>query len=519
MGRLVVQYPGDAGVLVDGVAAGRTNRVLQVAPGRHVIRLTSNDTEPAARTVQVALEAGDDVVRVGFAPAPPVVERTSALHARTNGVLLGQCLSLACLAPDLPGDADRWAAAGAFLHDVDPRFSLPARGPAGGASHAALLAAVIPRLAAQSRELADFTVLGGLLTQYGARAGVDPSGAAALLAEIERLRVVYDLPPADPHRLTVPSATDASARLAPGLAYLREIVERMPVEPDTALVLGVPASATTTVHAVFCRPTLEHCGFRAIRAWSGIDGADAADLLLAVIARVGLVWADVSTLDPMLAYQVGAAHALGKLAILVARADAEGVPASLGYDAVIRYDTDDREWPEGAVLLMAASLAAIKLAAARGDRLRVSPDSVAGLFDEVSQALGRILLPPEARDAQRRGRRAMDAGDLALAESSFDEAYRLGLTDEETRVWRGWARVGLGRPDEAAEDFDAVLGRDPLAPPIGEWRPIAAYMRGVLREAQGDLSGALHDVDLALALGLADPEVRERRDALAARVG
>ncbi len=57
----------------------------------------------------------------------------------------------------------------------------------------------------------------------------------------------------------------------------------------------------------------------------------------------------------------------------------------------------------------------------------------------------RILLPPEARDAQRRGRRAMDAGDLALAESSFDEAYRLGLTDEETRVWRGWARVGAWR--------------------------------------------------------------------------
>ena len=41
----------------------------------------------------------------------------------------------------------------------------------------------------------------------------------------------------------------------------------------------------------------------------------------------------------------------------------------------------------------------------------------------------------------------------------------------------------------------------------------------MLREAQGDLPGALSDFELAVALGLTDADVRDRRDALAARVG
>ena len=64
-----------------------------------------------------------------------------------------------------------------------------------------------------------------------------------------------------------------------------------------------------------------------------------------------------------------------------------------------------------------------------------------------------------------------------------------------------------------------MLGKDPLAAPAGEWRPIAAYLRAVLREAQGDLPGALRDFELAVALGLPDADVRDKRDALAARVG
>jgi tetratricopeptide (TPR) repeat protein len=194
------------------------------------------------------------------------------------------------------------------------------------------------------------------------------------------------------------------------------------------------------------------------------------------------------------------------------------VPRYVGRDAVLRYDPRAADWPEGPALLMAACLAGVTLAAERGDRVRVVPSSIEDAFDGVSQALGRILIPPEAREAQRRGRRALDAGDLVLAEASFDEACRLGLHDDETRLWRGWARLGLGRFDAATADLDAVLGRDPAAGPPGDWRPIAAYLRAVLREAEGDLAGALRDIELAVALGLTGAEVRDKRAALAARL-
>lgn len=522
MARLVVQYPGDRGVVVDGAQAGRTNRVLIVTPGRHVVRLDGEATEPDEWTLDVGTTlAADELLHIGFAPAPPAVVRTSPLTSRYNGFLFGQCLALAFAECGRVRYAQRRAGLQAFLRDVDVDVSIPAApSDRGGVTHSGLLSAILPRLAARSRELAEFAILGGLLVHYGLLAPRDAVTAAAMLVEIERLRAAYDLPPIDPPRLVVPAGErDPDRVLAPSLAYLRAIVDRLPVEDDTALVIMPSAEPYASYDSAFYRPALEQGGYRVLRAWAGLESQDHADLQLAIIGRAGLFWADVSELDLLVGYTIGAAHALGKRGMIVGREDrAAALPATIGPDAVVRYDPHAPDWPHGAVLLMAACLAAIKLAGERGDRLRLPPGPIEGVFDEVSQALGSVLLPPAAREAQRRGRRAMDAGDLALAEASFDEACRLGLDDDETRLWRGWARVGLGRLEDAAADFAAVLGGDPTADPVGEWRPIAAYLRAVLREAQGDLPGALHDFELALALGLADPEVREKRDAVAARV-
>ncbi len=450
----------------------------------------------------------------------PSVARTSPLYCRYHGFLLGQFLSLAFSDVARSGYAERRARLLAFLHEIDVDVAMPASPDDGGATHASLLSALLPRLAQQARELAEFAILGGLLTQYALAARTDAETASAMLLEIERLRTVYDLPPIDPLRLAVsPHERDPDRVVAPGLAYLREIVAHLPVEADTALVLMPLAPPYGGYYAGFHRPALEHCGLRALRAWGGLGGEDYAELLLALIEKAGLIWADVSEVDLAVVCGIGAAQALGKPGMIVAREDrASDVPAHIGRGPVVRYDPRAADWPEGPAMLMSACLAAITVAAERGDRLRVTPSSIEGVFDEVSQALGRILLPPEAREAQRRGRRAMDAGDLVVAEASFDEACRLGLHDDETMLWRGWARLGLGRFTEAAADLDAVLGVHPLARPADEWRPIAAYLRAVLREAQGDLAGALHDFELAVALGLTDADVRDKRDALAARV-
>jgi tetratricopeptide (TPR) repeat protein len=451
------------------------------------------------------------------------VARMSPLYCRYNGFLLGQLLAVAFC--DVDGGALEEGGRGdrirEFLREIEIDVAVPlSPGEDAAASHAAVLSAMLPRLAARSRELAEFAILGGLLTHYALLARRDADTAAAILLEIKRLRSVYDLPPIDPLGLAVSAQEGTAERvLTPGLNYLRDVITRMPIEADTAFVIMPWGPADAAGFDGFCRPTLEHCGYRAFRPWAALAGEAYADLMLTLLGRVGMVWADVSTIDHDAAYQIGAAQALGKLGVIVARADRAAVPARIGRDAVVRYDPSAEDWPRSAVLLMSACLAAITLAAERGDRLHVTPSSIEGVFDEVSQALGRILLPPEAREAQRRGRRAMDAGDLLVAEASFDEACRLGLHDEETKLWRGWARLGLGRLAEASADLDAVLGKDPLAAPAGEWRPIAAYLRAVLREAQGDLPGALRDFELAVALGLPDADVRDKRDALAARVG
>jgi hypothetical protein len=454
-------------------------------------------------------------------PETPAVSRTSPLSARYHGFLIGQALSLAFNEGAEHGYAERRDAVLACLDEFDIDVAIPASPlDRGGITHAGLLSALLPRLVRHGRELAEFTILGGLLTHYAFAARTDGAAAAALVLEIERLRAAYELPPIDLLRLAAASRDgDADRVRAPGLAYLGEIADRLPAEGDTALVL-VPASpACRGAYDGFHRPALEQCGYRSLRAWPGLRGEAAADLLLALVRRAGLVWADLSEPDHGVVAAIGAAQALGKPAMIVVdAARASSVPGHVGRDAVIRYDPGAADWPQGPVLLMAACLAGVTLATERGDRLRLTPGSVEEAFDVVSEGLGRILLPAEAREAQRRGRRALDAGDLVAADASFAEAMRLGLHDDETRLWRGWARFGLGRLAEAAADLDAVLGPDPQAVPVGEWRPIAAYLRAVLRESQGDLAGALHDVELAVALGLTDSEVRDKRDALAARV-
>jgi hypothetical protein len=446
----------------------------------------------------------------------------SPLFCVYNGILLGQLLALA-YAPAGRADYTRLRARiHAFLDEIGLDVPLPSEPPAPeGAGHAALLTRLLPPLAARSRDLAEAAVLGGLLVQYGLIAGHNPIVAASMLAELERIRAKCALPPIEPARLALPPhGDDPDAVLTPALEYLRQAIVRLPVEDDLAFVIMPDEASYAACHASFYRPTLELCGYRTCRAWSGVPGDAHGDVVLALIAKAGFVWADVSELTPAVAYQIGAAHACDKPCALVARTDRAALqPGTIGRHAVLRYDPAEADWPTGAVMLMAACLSGLKLAADRGERLRIRPDSIPRAFDAVSQALQHVLLPREALDAQRRARRALDAGDFASAEAGFDAACRMGLGDDETRLWRGWTRLGLGRLADAAIDLDALVGGSDPAVPAGEWRPLAAYMRGILREAQADLRGALADYDLALALGIPDADVRARRDALAARLG
>jgi hypothetical protein len=348
--------------------------------------------------------------RVEEPPGDAGVDRGSPLCHRYQGFVLGQSLALAFMPAGRARFDDRRVGMRECLVDLGlaPQASwLPETPPdPGGPSHAALLTRLLPYLAAQSRELAEFVVLGGLLIHYGAVAAADAAEARTILAEIDRLRAAYDLPPFEPIRFVVAAGQADAEVVGPSLAYLREIVMRLPVEPGTALALISDATGVADAYDRFARPALEHCGYRTFRAWARFTPRDDAEIALALIDRAGFVWADVSDAEPALFHAIGAAHALGRPTALVSRADrAAAAPSTLGGDAVIRYDPSDPDWPASAVPLMAACLAALELAGERGERLRVTPGPIARVFDEVSHALRHVLLPA-----------AIEAAEAAIAE-------------------------------------------------------------------------------------------------------
>ena len=353
--------------------------------------------------------------RVEEPPGDPGVERSSPLCHRYHGFVLGQCLALAFMPAGRARFADRAAGMRECLADLGLGAQaawLPETPPdLGGASHAALLTRLLPYLAARSRELAEFAVLGGVLIHYGLVVAEDPAAAAAILAEIDRLRATYDLPPIEPASLVLAAGERDADVVGPSLAYLREILLRLPSEPDTALVLIPSAIGLTDAYERFARPALADCGYRAFRPWACFTPEDDAALTLALIDRSGFVWADLSDADPALFHAIGAAHALGRRTALVARADRAAAPSTLGGDPVIRYDPADADWPASAVPLMAACLAALELAAERGERLRVTPGPIARVFDDVSHALRHVLLPA-----------AIEAAEAAIADAAIADA-------------------------------------------------------------------------------------------------
>lgn len=518
MGRLLVQFPGDAAVLLDGVLAGRTNRVLPLTTGAHVVSLADDAGDPPEHRVTLAPDAPDgQVVGVSFAARAEPLDRFSPLYCAYNGFLLGQFLSLGFRAGGDGKYAIRRERMAEFLAEIGITAALPEAAPGLGADALVeLYGALLPQIAARSRRLADFVLFGGMLTHYGVLAGSDPDTAGTLLAEVLQLRERLSLPPLEPSAFVLRQGGDPDDVLSPSLAYLARVVAALEVEPRTAFVIMPFKPPFASYFASFYRPALEGAGYRAFRAWGGLASEDYADLLIALIRGSGAVWADVSGNNDNVLYEIGAAHALGKISMLVVRAsEAETTPANIGHDAVVRYDDGDADWPGGMVLLASALLSALTFAAERGERLRVTPDAVKSVVEDIGRRLAAVLTPPEAQAARSAGLERLAARDYAGAAAQLDEAVALGLNDAQTLLERGLARVGIGRFAEAEADLGPALAEGSGVPDA--LRAAGAYFRGMARDQQDDLTGAIADYDLAVALGYegADPIVRRGRVRLA----
>lgn len=515
MARLIVQFPTAAKVRVDGRVSGDTNRIIRVAPGRHTIALESERTEPEELTLDVRADASDDeIVHASFEPAQSAVERFSPLYCRYNGFLLGQFLSLTFASYGKGKYPERRMRMLEFLHEVAVDVTLPEEPVELGSDvHVRLLQEVLAKSAEQNRELTDFILLGAMLTHYGFLSRSDPETARESLEQTQRIREQYGLPPIEPDRfVTKGDAAKVDDVLSPSLAYLREIVAQLEIEPETAFVIMPFKQPYASYFATLYRPSLEQCGYRAFRAWGGLSNEDYCDLLLQLIAKSGLVWADVSESNDNVLYEIGAAHAFGKLSMLVVREDlGDASPANIGHDALIRYSPAAEDWPDGTVRMLAALLSALKLAASRGQRLRIGPDGLQSALEYVGDVLRETLVPPEAYDAAKAGRQKYAAGDYAGAETCFDEAIALGLNDALTSLGRGTVRVLLGKLADAEGDLTRVLDTDEDTHDTSQTRMLAAYFRGLAREQLENHAGAREDYSAALELGYPEAEARPRR--------
>lgn len=518
MARVIVQYPIDVAVIVDGREAGRTNRPIPATAGAHTITLAGEATEPAS--LDLVLDALDDpIVWCRFSPSEVPLDRFSPLYCLYNGVLLGQFLSLSFASYGRKDYPVRRARMAEFLAEIAVDVEVPRDPPElGSDEHLTFMQALLTGTASRSATLADFVLFGGTAAHWGVLATSDPITAAQNRDECERLRVKHGLPALDYDAMILPGpGASVDAVLSPFLLYLARAVDAMEVEPRTAFVIMPFKPPYSGYFSELYRPSLEQAGFRAFRAWGGLATEDYCDLLLKLIAKSGLVWADVSERNDNVLYEIGAAHALGKLGMLVVRTDlATSTPANIGHDAVVRYDPGSADWPHGTIRLMATLLSVLELAVERGERIRVTPDALSATLEHVGEQLAATLVPPEARTARQDGQQKLAVHDYEGAARAFDEALTLGLDDVQTYLGRGLARYGLGAYPEAESDLDRYLAAPESLPEA--WGD-AAYFRGLAREQQGRLTDASEDYALAIAHGYGDSDAEVFRRLATVRIG
>lgn len=294
MARVIVQYPQDVVVLVDGREAGRTNRVITMPPGPHLLTLAGEGTEPASQRLVIA-PAEDAILWRRFSPREASLDRFSPLYCLYNGVMLGQFLSLSFASYGRKDYLVRRARMAEFLAEIEVAVDVPGDPPGLGSNeHLAFMQSLVTSVAARSHTLAELVLLGSMATHWGMLAKSDPVTAGQNRDECERLRLKHALPAPDYDAMILPGPdVSVDVVLSPLLAYLARAIGAMEVEPRTAFVIMPFKPPYSGYFSQLYRPSLERAGFRAFRAWGGLATEDYCDLLLALIAKSGIVWADV----------------------------------------------------------------------------------------------------------------------------------------------------------------------------------------------------------------------------------
>jgi len=323
MPEIVVQYPAARAARADGEVVGETNRVITLPPGAHLVELEGDpDYVPACHEVTLPAQGGPRYQFLSFSPAAPAVDRYSPLYSCYNGFLLGQFLTVMYARYAWDEYPVRRARCQEFLDEIGVEVRLPEQPVGfGEAAHLDLLKRVLLAVAQRSAALSEFALLGWHFLSYGHTVGEDEETARGAAAEIERLRAKHGLLPVSYDDLAVSRREDGSGRidevLSPALRWLAQMVDGMEAEPDTAFV--IMPFAPPYAGYFFLLPACPGAGGlpRLSRLGRALRRGLLRCLLLGLIGNSGMVWADVSEPNHNVFYEVGAAHAFGKPAILV----------------------------------------------------------------------------------------------------------------------------------------------------------------------------------------------------------
>ena len=203
-------------------------------------------------------------------------------------------------------------------------------------------------------QLADYYQLGLATFRYVITAG---SGRAAARDRKKAERVLHELghPPVI-FRGALEAESVASQRRGRTsqdifticLRLVRELIVGVIDEADTCFVAIPFTKLFEQRYLLFYRQVADRLNYQAIRAWGGIAREEHQELLLALIAKTGLLMADVTIANANVALEIGVALGQGKTPLLLADQSRWKRAANIQLDWVYPYHAVGRHWESAA---------------------------------------------------------------------------------------------------------------------------------------------------------------------------
>ena len=130
----------------------------------------------------------------------------------------------------------------------------------------------------------------------------------------------------------------------------RELIEGLGIEDDTCFV-ALPFRRTFEWRYLrFYRQVAARIRKRCLRAWGGVFGEDHQELLLALVAKSGVLIADVTVPNANVALEVGLALGQGKTPLLLADQARWKRTANVQLDWVYPYRASGKKWESDAAM-------------------------------------------------------------------------------------------------------------------------------------------------------------------------